>query len=183
MPLSYCMQAKLSAARKEETGQVLLEFAISLTMMMVLIFGIVDFSRAIYERQVMCNLASEGSSMASRGTSGDIAQNLSTTASALVSSSYPFNLNTNGKVIISAVFNNNQSLLLTAQSSLGSLAATSKVGSSIGGAATLPLSAIPPINQTVYVTEIFSLYSSITPIGNFVSGLTMSNQIYEAAYY
>lgn len=177
MPLTSPIQAKAPTVRKGEAGQVLLEFAVSAAVMMVLVFGIVDFSRAIYQRQVMCNLAAEGSSMASRDP------NLSATASALDTASYPFNLNTNGKIIISAVFNNNNSLQLTDQSTLGSLAATSKVGSSIGGTATLPQSAKPPVNQTVYVTEIFSLYSSITPVGKFVSGLTFPTQIYEVAYY
>ena len=177
MPLPSNRQATVRDDHHGEAGQVLVELALSATVMLVLVFGIVDFCRAIYERQVMCNLAAEGSSMASRDPA------LATTASALAAASYPFNLNTNGKIIISAVFNNNNSLQLTAQSTLGALAANSKIGSSIGGTATLPQSAIPPVNQTVYVTEIFSLYSTVTPIGKLISGLTMSTQIYEAAYY
>src|SRR5271166_3459056 len=52
-----------------DSGQALLEFAISATMMLTLVFGIIDFSRAIYIRELITNLTGEGSSMASRGTS------------------------------------------------------------------------------------------------------------------
>jgi Flp pilus assembly protein TadG len=49
------------AKRKKDSGQALVEFALSATMMLVLVFGLVDFSRAIYIAQVIANLTGEGS--------------------------------------------------------------------------------------------------------------------------
>ncbi len=53
--------------RRNASGQALLEFALVMPMLLVFVLGIVDFSRAIYDYEVITNLAGEGSSTASRG--------------------------------------------------------------------------------------------------------------------
>ena len=113
--------------RPRDSGQAIIEFALSATVMLILIFGLIDLSRAIFVAQVITNLSGQGSSMASRGTT------LANTAAAVAASSAPLNLNSNGRVIVSAVFNNNSVLKLTGQSALGGIAALSHVGSVIGG--------------------------------------------------
>src|SRR5208283_1218659 len=105
--------------RAGNSGQALVEFAISATMMLILVFGLIDFSRAIFIEQVITNLTGEGSSMASRGTS------LSDTATAVVAASAPLSISTSGQVIVSSVFNNNHKIQLTGQVSQGGLGATS----------------------------------------------------------
>ncbi|MGA3053780.1 MAG: TadE family protein [Candidatus Korobacteraceae bacterium] len=154
-----------------------MEFAISATLMLTLVFAAVDFSRAIFIKEVITNLSGEGSSMASRGST------LSATASAVVAASAPLNLNLNGTVIVSSVFNNNNHLQLTGQVSQGGMGATSQIGHQIGGAAILPALVTPQLNQTVYVTEVFYKYTPITPIGKFLIGIVLPSQSYDVAYY
>lgn len=163
-------------AEPADAGQALVEFAISVVVLLTLVFAVIDFSRAIYNVEVMKNLTGEGSAMASRGTS------LSDTATAVVASS-SLDLNDSGRVIVTSVLNNNNSLKVTGQASQGGIAALSKVGNVIGGAATLPAGATPQVNQTVYVTEVFYNYKSITPLGNFLGENVLPSQLYDVAYY
>jgi Flp pilus assembly protein TadG len=163
--------------RAGESGQALLEFAISATVMLTLVFGVIDFGRAIYDVEVMKSLTGEGSSLASRGTT------LSDTASAVVTAGATLDLTDNGRVIVTSVYNNNNSLQITGQASQGGIAASSKIGNVVGGAATLPASATPAVNQTVYVTEVFCNYQTITPIGNLLGKNILPSQLYDVAYY
>ena len=160
-----------------DSGQAILEYAVSATVMLVLIFGLIDLSRAIFVAQVIANLSGQGSSMASRGTT------LANTAVAVAASSAPLDLHTSGRVIVSAVFNSNSVLKLTGQATQGGITAISHVGTAIGGTATVPASAAPQLNQTVYVTEVFYSFHAITPIGNFLSKHFLPSQLYDVAYY
>jgi Flp pilus assembly protein TadG len=163
--------------REHDSGQAVLEYALSATVMLILIFGLIDLSRAIFIAQIIANLSGQGSSMASRGTT------LANTAAAVAASSAPLDLNSNGRVIVSAVYNSNSVLKLTGQAAQGGITALSHVGSAIGGTAAVPASAVPQLNQTVYVTEVFYHFQAITPIGNFLSQTFLPSQLYDAAYY
>lgn len=163
--------------RANDSGQALVEFAISATLMLTLVFAMVDFSRAIFIKEVITNLSGEGSSMSSRGST------LSDTAAAVVAASAPLNLSLSGKVIVSSVFNNNNQLQLTGQVSQGAMGAGSQIGSKIGGTAILPSLVTPQLNQTVYVTEVFYKYKPITPVGKFLVGIVLPSQSYDVAYY
>ncbi len=165
------------AKRTNDSGQALVEFVLSATLMLTLVFGLVDFSRAIYIAQVIANLTGEGSSMASRGTT------LSDTATAVVAASTSLNLSTSGQVIVSSVFNNNNKIQLTGQVSQGGIGSISQIGSVIGGTAILPATVVPQLNQTVFVTEVFYKYQPITPIGNLLTGTVLPSQLYDVAYY
>ena len=57
-----------NALTVEESGQALVEISVVLLMLVVFVFAIIDYSRAIYDTQVIKNLSGEGSSLASRGT-------------------------------------------------------------------------------------------------------------------
>jgi Flp pilus assembly protein TadG len=177
VPASVRDQTKRTSKRAANSGQALVEFAISAALLLILVFGLIDFSRAIYIKMVITNLTGEGSSMASRGTS------LAATAAAVVAASAPLNLNASGQVIVSSVFNNNYQIQLAAQVSQGGLGATSLVGNVVGGLASVPAGVIPQLNQTVYVTEVFYRYTSITPIGSWLAGTVLPAQLYDVAYY
>lgn len=159
-----------------DTGQALVEFAISAAMMLTLLFGLIDFGRAIYCEEIITNLTGEGSSMASRGTS------LTNTAAAVVAASGPLALDSDGQVIVSSVFNNNGKIQLSGQASQGGIGATSRVGVVIGGNASVPAVVVPQVNQTIYVTEVFYKFQTITPIGNFLTPL-LPSRLYDVAYY
>ena len=158
-----------------QSGQAMLEYAVSAIVMATLVFGVVDFSRAIYQQQVITNLAAEGANLASRGTAtGD-------SAAAVIADS-DLNLSSHGKVIVSAAQNTGpNAVTVKAQSSQGSLSASSRVGT-LNGTATLPAGAIPTNSQTVYVAEVFYSFQPITPIGKLIQTV-LPVQLYDAAYY
>jgi Flp pilus assembly protein TadG len=160
------------------SGQALLEFVFVSFMMIVLLFGLIDFGRAIYQRQVLTALTREGSNLASRGTS------LSNTVEAVINSASPLDIIAKGRVIVSAVYNSNGTYRVTAQVSKGGVNATSKIRNGVGTPAVMPATpvAIPPSNQTAYVTEVFYSYTPITPIGKLLN-FTLPSSLYDVAYF
>lgn len=165
-----------SKLNSNDSGQALVEFAIAVMMLLILVFGLIDFGRAIYDQQVITNLTGEGCSMSSRGTS------LTNTVTSVIASSAPLNLTASGRVIATSVYNNSGVLQVTGQVSQGGFVAASRIGIA-GGLAHLPSAAIPQVNQTVFVTEIFYQYSSLTPVGKLLSTTILPSQMYDVAYY
>jgi Flp pilus assembly protein TadG len=159
-------------------GQATLEFAVAATVLLVLLLAVVDFSRAIYDLQVMVGLTRQGSNLASRGDT------LPQAASAVVAGDAPLNLGNNGEVIVTSVMNVGGVDQITGQASQGGTTNVSKIGSVIGGKATVPAAAATMLQpgQTIYITEVFFTYKPITPIGNFVN-MVLPSTLYEAAYF
>jgi Flp pilus assembly protein TadG len=170
-------KAKRTQRTAGDSGQALMEFALCASVLCVIMFGVIDVSRALFVGQIVVNLTGEGCALASRGTT------LSDTATAVMGASAPLTFNTNGRVIVSSVYNNNNVLKLTGQSALGGLAATSRIGSSIGSTVTLPANATPQVGQTVFITEVFYTYHSITPVGSFLNATVVPSQLYDIGYY
>jgi Flp pilus assembly protein TadG len=158
-----------------ESGQAIVEFAICALLLFTLAFGLVDFGRAIYQKEVITNLTREGSNLASRGTS------LNDAATAVVNGANPLNLSTSGYVIITSVVNNSGTYNITGQVSQGGISARSKVGTGVGNNAVLPAGAVAS-GQTVYVTEVFCSYQAVTPIGKLL-GFTLPSTLYDVAYF
>src|SRR5580698_3047925 len=128
MAMQHSIESRLDGPRSNDSGQAVLECALSLVVMMTLVFAMVDFSRAIYQQQELTSLAGQAANLALRGTT------LATAATTAVNQSSNLNLGTNGKVIISAAFNNNNpnGVQITDQQSAGGITATSKVGTKGG---------------------------------------------------
>ncbi len=181
------MKARINA---EESGQALVELALAFVLLCVFVSGIIDFGRAIYDVEVMKNLAGEGSSMASRGTSA------ATTAQSVVTyAGSDINLNTQGCAIVTAVTKEGNGVYqITDQATVGTgTSCSSKVGclKGVGGcgssSAVLPLAAVTalltePTGSSLYVTEIFYTYNTVTPIAALL-GQSMPSQLYSVAYY
>ena len=161
----------------DESGQALVEFALCASVLLIIMFGVIDLSRALFVGEVIVNLTGEGCALASRGTS------LSDTSTAVMAASSPLDFAGHGRVIVSSVYNNNNVLTLTGQSALGGLAAASRIGSSIGGTVTLPANATPQLGQTVFITEVFYTYHAITPVGDFLNATVVPSQLYDVGYY
>ncbi|MGA3128742.1 MAG: hypothetical protein ABSD13_18770 [Candidatus Korobacteraceae bacterium] len=160
-----------------QRGQALLEILPVVTLLLIVTFGVIEFSHAIWEIQVINGLTREGSNLASRNTA------LPAAATAVINDGTVLNLATNGEVILTAVQNQGGKLVITGQTSSGNYTASSKVGSGVGNGATLPATGTGiPLNGTVYVTEVFNQYSPITPLGSYVN-LTLPSTLYDAAYF
>ena len=176
---------------RSRSGQALVEFMLVVLILMVLLFGLIDFSRALSTWQIMINVSREGSNLAARG-SGTLGSNTTQVIQAalgtVVSNAAPLNISQNGVVIITAVENSNGTFVVTQQMSLGALTATSKVAPK--GTASTPIMPIsnnstvtfPQPNQTTYITEVYYSYSPVTPIGTLV-GLTLPSTLYDVAYF
>jgi len=160
---------------KNNSGGALVEFALAASLMLTLAFGVIDFTRAIYDLQVMMNLTGEGSNLASRGTS------LSDTATAVVNGASPLEFGTEGCVIVSSVYNDGSTVKVSGQATQCPNPQISKIGT-VGSLANLPSGAVPQANQTVFATEIFYSYQTITPIGKLLQ-TTLPSKLYDVAYY
>jgi Flp pilus assembly protein TadG len=171
--------------RRGEAGQALLEFALVATTIIILALGAVDLSRAIFDREVLSDLARTGSNLASRGPCDTLNTCLTTAANAVITEPSDLNMAVNGMVIITAVQANAAgATTIIGQVTQGNVSgASSKVGA-MGGAPTLPATtpAIPPPNQTIYVTEVFYSFTPVTPLGNFIN-VVFPTPLYDVAYF
>jgi Flp pilus assembly protein TadG len=172
----------LRDCRRDRSGQALVEFMFVASILLLLLFGLIDFCRALSVRQVITSLTREGSNLASRGTT------MSDAVDAVVASAAPLDIDTaSGKVIITAVINVNGAFTITNQVSRGLLTATSKIGTGVGAPVSttwIPNTAvpIPKANKIVYVTEVFYDFKAVTPIGAFLN-FTMPSPLYDVAYF
>ena len=76
------------------SGQAMLEFAMIASLIIMLVFAIIDFGRAFSQVQVMIGLTRQGSNLASRRTS------LLDSAKAVVAGDAPLDLNAGSAVAL-----------------------------------------------------------------------------------
>jgi Flp pilus assembly protein TadG len=166
---------------EDERGAALVELAFCLFLLLILVFGIIDFSQMILDHQEMCGLARQGSNLALRGgmTPAEV-------VTALEVQGAPLNIGTQGRIIVTVVWNDsngNPTIKEQAPSPTG-IAATSTIGTGQGNPATVPAAAIPLLNsrQILYVTEVFYSYSPMTPVGGMLKK-SLASTMYESAYF
>jgi Flp pilus assembly protein TadG len=161
----------------DQAGQAMLEFAIILSLVVVMVFAIIDFGRAFNEMQELVGLTRQGSNLASRGTS------LTDSATAVITGDAPLDLNSSGEVILTSVTNNSSGNIITGQVTQGALSLASHIGA-VGGTATLPAAAVAMLQpgQTIYITEVFYNYQAITPLSALIN-IVMPSTFYQVAYF
>lgn len=150
---------------QDTSAQALVEFVFMAMMLIVLVFGLIDFGRAIYDRQILINLSREAANLSSRGTS------LADTMTAINASAAPLDLTQDGYLILTIVQRDDTGkLTITDQLAGGALPQTSRVGTGVGNGATLPATdvEIPPRTKKVYVAEVYHRYAPITPLGQLL---------------
>jgi Flp pilus assembly protein TadG len=189
-------KAKRTVSRifwRGKSGQALVEFAGVTVLLLVLIFGAIDFCRAIYLRQVLLNLSRETANLEARGTGSTTQEIMTNALSAAIQEALPLALDSsNGMVIVTAVTNNfgtgkkgsTAGYIISQQFAAGTLTgAASAIGSGSNAVAWLPETSILPTNRTVYVAEIFYKFTPITPVGNFINHILLPTQFYDVAYF
>ena len=188
---------------RRESGQSMVEFAIALPMVTLLALGLIELSSALLDQHVVTRLTREGSNLISRDTS---MQDAVTALRGM--SSRPVNFDDGSSVLILSVIKNvatvgaanyNQPILYQ-RVQYGSLARSSQLSTrgsgSFSGApdyqaansdndTNLQITNLPAglltLGGMLYVTEIYSTHTSLTPFNNF--GVTVPPQLYSIAYF
>jgi hypothetical protein len=181
-------------------GQSIVEFAMTLPFIMLVTLGVIEISQALMQQHVTSKIAREGSNMISRETrmvdAGNVLRNMS---------SNPGTFNTTTKVIFSVLMlsnsgANNGQIILYQRYETGNL---SLPGSRLNGSGSFTsandYTAANPHNTTslrvtnapaniigvpgglIYVTEVYTSYSTLTPVSNL--GLPIPQQLYSVAYF
>ncbi len=192
--------ARLRSAR----GQSILEFGLMLPLVVVLVLGVVELSWALLDQHVVTKLTREGSNLISRSTSlQDAALAMRTIATRPVDFS-----GSNSKIIFSVILrvattgtSNYNTNILYQRYEYGGGAGSSQLMTRGAGAfgggpdyqatnpnndTTLQITNLPAnINDTLggmlYVTEIYTLHTLITPFNSF--GTIVPNSLYSIAYF
>jgi Flp pilus assembly protein TadG len=172
---------------REQSGQALIEFMFVGFILLFMLFGMIDFCRAISTRQVLINLSREGANLAARGTGDTPDATISNAIAAVIAGAAPLSITTNGLVIITAIFNSNGIYKVTNQISEGGLQGlSSRVASGGVGSTVTNMSnnavQIPQSNQTLFVSEVYYTNTVATPIGQLLN-FNMTKPLYDAAYF
>ncbi len=189
--------------RRREAGQSMVEFAIALPFLTILALGLIELSSALLDQHVVTRLAREGSNLISRDTS------LADAVTAMRSmTARPVNFDDGSSTLILSVIKNvptvgaanyNQNVLYQ-RFQYGTLSASSLLqtrgSGSFGGApdyqannsdndTSLQITNLPPGLLTtggfLYVTEIYSNHTLLTPLDNF--GIHVPTRLYSVAYF
>jgi len=184
-------------------GQALIEFAFALPVIVLLALGVIETSWALLDAHIVTRLAREGSNLISRDTT------LGDAASALQGmSTRPVDFSSNSKVILSVIRNvgtvgaanynkpvlyqryeygsgpGSSQLTMAGSGSFGSgpeyQAANSDTNTGLQ-VTNLPSSVGTTLGGMVYVTEVYSTHTLLTPLGNF--GISMPQTLYSIAYF
>jgi Flp pilus assembly protein TadG len=173
--------------RRDRSGQALVEFSLALVMLVLLVFGLIDFCTAIYEKQLLVNLSREAANLAARGSGISPQQIMANALDAIQQEATPLSLlnsSPSGKVYLTAVTNNGATppkFYISEQVSSGGLSASSKVGTGVGAqVTTLPSTNLAQVGGTCYIAEVFYAYKPIVPLP-VIAGL--SNTFYDVAYF
>jgi Flp pilus assembly protein TadG len=190
--------------RGDDSGQGLIEFAMVLPVLLLLVLGVVEVGYGMLDQHVVTKLTREGSNLISRDTT------LQDAATAMKNmSTRPVDFTgTNSRLILTVIRRggttgtaNYDKDIVYQRHQIGGLSKASKLltkGSvSFGGApdytaanadtntnlqiTNLPPSVVLAPGGMLYVTEVFTTHSSITPLKGF--GLTLPDTLYSIAYF
>lgn len=177
MRANACFVRFTRPCRRRHAAQALVEFLLISTILIFLLFGLIDFGRALMVRQVMDSVSREGANLASRGTS------FTATLNALAVSANPLTIDQNGFIILTAVTRDDTgALTITAQQSRGGQSQSSRIGALGGGGVALPNSTIPQPGQTLIVAEVVYSFQPVTPVGRLL-GRNIPSTLYDVSYF
>ncbi|MDD2391156.1 MAG: pilus assembly protein [Desulfobacterales bacterium] len=173
---THLMRLKLLGCKK---GVAAVEFALIVPVLLILIFGIIDFGRLIHARMVITNVSREGGNLASRFK--NISSEGDTLLDLLQTSGAPLSLAGDGKIYITRIDAGTSSKIppkKAAQVEKGSLSVNSSCENTHFGLSQELYDHLKfdETNQTadiseVIVTEVFYKYSAITPLPEFITNI------------
>jgi hypothetical protein len=194
------MKTRLSS----DAGQGLIEFAMVMPIFLLLALGVAEFGYAMLDQHIVTKLTREGSNLISRDTS---LQDAATAMRSMATRPVDFS-GTNSRLILSVIKrggtsgtpNYNKDILYQ-RHQIGGLPSTSRLVTrgavSFGGApdytaassdsnTNLQITNLPPTVQLapggmVYVTEVYTKHSPITPLQGF--GVALAETLYSIAYF
>ena len=183
------------------SGQSIVEFAIILPLVLVLVLGVVEFSYELLDLHVVTKLSREGSNLISRDTSLLLAK-----AALVGMSSRPVDFDNGSKLIFSVIktgvttgTSNFNKQILYQRYEYGTLSSVSALN--IAGAGSFPAPDYEAVNADgntglqltnlpaslvgtggmIYVTEIYTKHTLITPFDRF--GFKLPETLYSIAYF
>ncbi len=186
------------------SGQGLVEFALTLPVMLVVALGVIEVSYALLDQHVVTKLAREGSNLISRDTS------IQDAVTALKSmSTRPVDFTTDAKVIFSVIMRvptvgatNFNKDVLRQRHEYGNLAGVQSTLQTVGNGAfrgapdyeavnsdndanlqitNMPANLVVPLGGMIYVTEVYTKHPLITPFDKW--GITVPTTLYSIAFF
>ncbi len=185
-------------------GQSIIEFAVMLPLICVVVLGVVEVGYALLDQQVVNRISREGSNLISRDTS---LQDAGTAMASMSSRPVDFN-NGSSRLIFSVILRgatvgtaNYNQLVLYQRYEKGTFSASSKLTTSGGGlfngppeytavnvdtntglrVTNVPGTLIPIVGGMIYVTEVYTRHTLITPFNRF--GVVVPQTLYSIAYF
>jgi Flp pilus assembly protein TadG len=193
------MRMRLSS----QDGQGLVEFTLVMPLFLLLALGVAEAGYAMLDQHVVTKLAREGSNLISRDTA------LQDAATAMRSmATRPVDFNGQSRLIFSVIrrgattgTSNYDKDILYQRFAIGNLAAASRLHTKGAGSFTgapdytavnadtntnlqltnLPPNVVIPVGGMLYVTEVYTKHSPITPLDRF--GVALPDVLYSIAYF
>jgi hypothetical protein len=189
---------------RDSSGQSLIEFAMTLPLLILVVLGLVELGNGLFDKHVVTKLSREGANLISRNATLEDARRVLITMS-----TRPVNFNDGTSKLILSVLRrgntagtaNNGQLFLYQRHIYGTAVGNSilqMAGSgSFGGAPDYqaanadnnpglrlvnpPAGLASEPGSMIYVAEIYSTHTAITPLGNF--GVTVPQRLYAVSYF
>ena len=165
----------LRALRDDTRGQDMVELVLTLPVLLVVAFGILELGSLLDVQHSLSGLTREGANIASRGAS------LDSVVQVTVSNGGSWSLGTAGSVIASRIDVQGGAPRVTSQREAGSLGAASRRGRN--GQIATPLMGQGLLDGTsYYVVEVFLPYQPFTPLRNLVSSV-VADTLYDRTLF
>jgi hypothetical protein len=144
-----------------------------ITLLLALVFGLIDMSRGLGLKHRAAALSREGANLASRGT------DLATTVTEIVDAARPVDLSAEGGVIVSRLEKSGDDFEIAEQ--IGSGGRTSRLGIP-GSRIAVPNAGSYDEGSTVYASEVMIDLQTVTPFES-LEGVLLPDEVYESTFF